>query len=189
MEALADEDETLDWRGTITVDGETGKDYEVEVRTILGEGDALGWSREVVPLPKRGVGGQVRLKFRSMAKNCRIANLKFSDGTTAELSVDSSGYLTLDKQEGLVQAQYFRFESVPIVDNFYLTFDPIETCYGQSQRLVNLGYITPGQWGERYTEEYVNNTLKIFAEHHEILANQQDKILEKLSQLCIEELP
>ncbi|HOX52507.1 MAG TPA: hypothetical protein PKY05_13535, partial [Fibrobacteria bacterium] len=39
LEALADEDETLDWRGTIIVDGETGNDYEVEVRTTLGEGD------------------------------------------------------------------------------------------------------------------------------------------------------
>ncbi|MBK9578770.1 MAG: hypothetical protein IPO40_16990 [Fibrobacteres bacterium] len=45
LEALADEDETLDWRGTITVDGETGEDYEVEVRTTLGEGDPPGWSR------------------------------------------------------------------------------------------------------------------------------------------------
>ncbi|QQS04109.1 MAG: hypothetical protein IPK50_17695 [Fibrobacterota bacterium] len=189
LEALADEDETLDWRGTITVDGETGEDYEVEVRTTLGEGDPLGWSREVVPLPNRVLGGQVRLKFRSMAKNCRIANFRFSNGITTELPVDSNGYVILDLQEGLIQAQYLRSDNSLVLDDFYVVFDPIETSFGQSQRLVNLGYITPGQWGETYTEEYISNTLKIFSEHHEISVSQPDKILEKLKQLCSEELP
>ncbi|MBK9578771.1 MAG: hypothetical protein IPO40_16995 [Fibrobacteres bacterium] len=95
----------------------------------------------------------------------------------------------MDLQEGLIQAQYLRSDNSLVLDDFYVVFDPIETSFGQSQRLVNLGYITPGQWGETYTEEYISNTLKIFSEHHEISVSQPDKILEKLKQLCSEELP
>ncbi|HNY32738.1 MAG TPA: hypothetical protein PKO15_17775 [Fibrobacteria bacterium] len=144
LDALADEDETLDWRGTITVDGETGKDYDVEVRTVLGEGDPLGWSREVVPLPKRGIGGRRKVRLKNGLCEAMIGvsgRCTFPTGAVLDFVVDSDGCLELVVEDGLYKLEYQTSDHQIYTDYFYLKFDPVETASGKWQRLVNLGNI------------------------------------------------
>jgi hypothetical protein len=144
LEALADEDETLDWRGTIRVDGKTAEHYEVKVKTILGQGDPLGWSREVVPLPKRGLGGKrsVKLKNGHLEKiNGLQVRCTLPSGEVIDVACDSNGEIELPIDDGIFRSEYQGTSGRLFTDYFYLKLDPIETNMGMWQRLVNFGMV------------------------------------------------